>query len=59
MIASLGNNGCEFPSIDCVQMLNLSNNHMVKGYTVIVFENWFENSPIQKVEEAREKEALF
>jgi len=32
---------------------------MVKGYTIIVFENWVENNPIQKVEEAGEKAASF
>jgi hypothetical protein len=31
---------------------------MVKGYTVIVFENWVENSPIQKIEEAGEKSSV-
>jgi hypothetical protein len=31
---------------------------MVKGYTLIVFENWVENSPIQKIEEAGEKRSV-
>jgi hypothetical protein len=32
---------------------------MVKGYPVIIFENWVENSLAQQIEEAREKTTSF
>jgi hypothetical protein len=48
-----------FPSLDCLQVSKLRNKKMKKEITVIVFEKWVENTPIQMIEEAGENEASF